>query len=156
MTDKQEIIIDGVDVSGCCSLELDCNVYYCNEYNRNVHCDNNPNCDYKRLQRKTAECEELKKILSYPKYTNEFAYDELLKLSKEELIKNVIESHQHGESVTQCVYKPLKEENTNYKQALDEIEKYCSQNRYSGWVDIEGILDIISKAKGEENADIQP
>ena len=41
-----------------------------------------------------------------------------LKLSKEELIKNVIESHQHGESVTQCVYKPLKEENTKYKQTI--------------------------------------
>lgn len=38
------------------------------------------------------------------------------------------------------------------KQALDEIEEYCRQNKHSGWVDIEGILDIISKAKGEENA----
>lgn len=70
-----------------------------------------------------------------------------LKLSKEELIKNVIESHQHGESVTQCVYKPLKEENTKYKQALDDIQKIAlryveAQGRYD-------ILDIISKAKGE-------
>lgn len=39
-----------------------------------------------------------------------------------------------------------------YKQALEEIEEYCRQNRHSGWIDIEGILDIISKAKGEENA----
>ena len=90
-----------------------------------------------------------------------------LKLSKEELIKNVIESHQHGESVTQCVYKPLKEENTKYKQALDEIEKilrdahrfntYCEDDRTQTDVRafnnerILTVLDIISKAKGEGN-----
>lgn len=42
----------------------------------------------------------------------------------------------------------LKDENTKYEQALDEIEEYLRQNKHSGWVDIEGILDIISKAKG--------
>lgn len=120
------------------------------------------------LESKTTECEELKKILSYPKYTNEFAYNELLKLSKEELIKNVIESHQHGESVTQCVYKPLKEENTKYKQALDEIEKIAKQTRdeymkeksdkkdyYNAMIyglgGLTQILDIISEAKGVDN-----
>lgn len=91
-----------------------------------------------------------------------------LKLSKEELIKNVIESHQHGESVTQCVYKPLKEENTKYKQALDEIEKItkCSVDQDCCECPLctlceelcinednlqRIILDIISKAKGEGN-----
>lgn len=41
--------------------------------------------------------------------------------------------------------------NDRYCKALEEIEEYCSQNKHAGWVDIEGILDIISKAKGEGN-----
>lgn len=231
MTTNEQIIIDGVDVSGC--------EYYFNKgclrsglKSHGVFCLNNPNCHYKELQRKTAECEELrdlcqnqektindltgcvslweefseeeselaknssiadlvvllrearsslesktteceelKKILSYPKYTNEFAYNELLKLSKEELIKNVIESHQHGESVTQCVYKPLKEENTKYKQALDEIEEKIKEINGSDILIVPDlslqenakaimrqcnkgyreILEIISEAKGADN-----
>lgn len=78
-----------------------------------------------------------------------------LKLSKEELIKNVIESHQHGESITQCVYKPLKEENTKYKRALDEIEGMVqtimeTNKIYPLQANLGKILDIISKAKVEE------
>ena len=41
-----------------------------------------------------------------------------------------------------------REQAEHYKQALEEIEEYLRQNKHSGWVDIEGILDIISKAKG--------
>ena len=64
MTDKQ-IIIDGVDVSGC--------EYYnkydktCREVNGNYDTDicefdkcENSNCYYKQLKRKEQECEELK------------------------------------------------------------------------------------------------
>ena len=81
-----------------------------------------------------AENEELKKdnstlkdILSYPKYTNENAYNELLKLSKAELIKNLIESHQHGESTTQVVYRSISEENEKYKQTLTEIKEIAEK-----------------------------
>ena len=37
-----------------------------------------------------------------------------------------------------------------YRKAFGELEEYCRQNRQAGWIDIEGILDIISKAKGDE------
>ena len=60
MTDK-EMIIDGVDVSGCehcvkmtkyrCIIQRDVYKYLCEE---------NPNCYYKQLKRKEQECEELK------------------------------------------------------------------------------------------------
>lgn len=57
MTNKQ-IIIDGVDVSGCeyydeerPTLTCTCEEYPCSEC---------PNCHYKQLARKTAKCEELK------------------------------------------------------------------------------------------------
>ena len=56
--ENKEIIIDGVDVSGCeyydeerPTLTCTCEEYPCSEC---------PNCHYKQLARKTAECEELK------------------------------------------------------------------------------------------------
>lgn len=64
MTNKQ-IIIDGVDVSGCeyclkmtkyrCSIQRD--VYKC-------LCEENPNCHYKKLAHKTAKCENYKQALA--------------------------------------------------------------------------------------------
>lgn len=74
MTDKP-IMIDGVDVSGCSyailpksqcpqkamlyAKEVSC--IACKENNTKLNfCKNNHNCNYKQLQRKTAECEELK------------------------------------------------------------------------------------------------
>lgn len=72
MTDK-EIIIDGVDVSGCKGFYIHdrstTNIDYwmygqcksSKEYG--CYCRNNPNCYYKQLARKTQECEELKKKL---------------------------------------------------------------------------------------------
>ena len=62
MTDKQ-IIIDGVDVSGCKCFYInashpelqECINPYCKDL-----CKNNPNCYYKQLKRKEQECEELK------------------------------------------------------------------------------------------------
>ena len=78
MTDKQ-IIIDGVDVSGCSYIipphkqcpnkpmpyakETSC--IACKEHNTKLNfCKNNPNCYYKQLKRKEQECEELKKIIN--------------------------------------------------------------------------------------------
>ena len=80
MTDKQ-IIIDGVDVSGCnCFIEkmnfpnnleggyynqnnlCECGVQGVESYP--FFCRNNPNCHYKQLKRKGQECEELKQTLA--------------------------------------------------------------------------------------------
>ena len=33
---------------------------------------------------------------------------------------------------------------------IEDIEKYCRQNRYSGWVDVEGIIDLISECEVED------
>lgn len=74
MTDKQEIIINGVDVKRCEFL------FPHNKYNgcrcmndpianvsnvSSMSCEGNPNCYYKQLQRKTAECEELHTELKF-------------------------------------------------------------------------------------------
>ena len=64
MTDKQ-ILIDGVDVSGCeYFLKGYC---YCINHivermSENEFCKDNPNCYYKQLLRKEQECEELKDL----------------------------------------------------------------------------------------------
>ena len=60
-TPQDEVIIDGVDISGCeyclkmtkyrCTIQRD--VYKC-------LCEENPNCYYKQLKRKEQECDELK------------------------------------------------------------------------------------------------
>ena len=56
----KQVIIDGVDVSGCeyCSRYADTTIYNCDWTGE---CKEHPNCHYKKWQRKEQECEELKK-----------------------------------------------------------------------------------------------
>lgn len=70
MTDK-EIIIDGVDVSGCEYRDWR-NFCCCDNSKENEGeeritgkggCRYNPNCYYKQLKRKEQECEELEQTL---------------------------------------------------------------------------------------------
>lgn len=75
MTDKEQIIIDGVDVSGC---EYACNSAFgkngCKHpMMKNIYCSKNPNCYFKQLQRKTAECEKYEQALKDIKKA--FEYD---------------------------------------------------------------------------------
>lgn len=64
MTDKEQIIIDGVDVSGCRYGEIEKDVFKCScEYNvrsASMFCKDNPNCHYKLYKRKEQEYEELR------------------------------------------------------------------------------------------------
>ena len=66
MTDKQ-IIIDGVDVSGCGHYEdLNCFAYR-DSCGYPLDCKDNPNCSYKQLKRKKQENEELKEEIKHYK-----------------------------------------------------------------------------------------
>ena len=64
MIDKQ-VIIDGVDVSGCswCVYAPDEDAYCLINDGEDLSCEDNPNCYYKQLKRKEQECERLKKEL---------------------------------------------------------------------------------------------
>ena len=67
MIDKQ-IIIDGVDVSGCewfGQIDLDINVICTSNSPKkcNTYCKDIPNCYYKQLKRKEQKCEGLKRDL---------------------------------------------------------------------------------------------
>ena len=65
MTDKQ-IIIDGVDVSGCYCYVSTSKEYSCGLTCSKFHyrfCKQHPHCYYKQLKRKEQECEKAKKII---------------------------------------------------------------------------------------------
>ncbi len=134
MTDKQEMIIDSVDVSECKnyngSIVMDCLLYPL----QTDACKNNPNCYYKQLQRKTAECEELKNTLN-------------------KLTRGVVIPMQEPEVINLA---------NHYHKALDEIEKYtikefcenCEADDYPAscpTCEYKEYLDIISEAKGVED-----
>ena len=66
----KEIIIDGINVAECAYYYSDnsvfrldwCCFHHCSE-SWNGKCDSVPDCYYKQLQRKTAECEVLQQTL---------------------------------------------------------------------------------------------
>lgn len=134
MTDKEQIIINGVDI-------LDCDNYYVEQETDQVKCDlsdeycrENKNCFYKQLARKTQECEELEELLKLR--TN----DRIDKLERAIIRRNA--------------------KIDRYRKALEEIEKevhdemcdtlghlcaYCDGKHSCITLKI---LDIISRAKG--------
>lgn len=109
---KTNKIINGVDVSECVYAILpekqcpaksmpyakETSCVACKEHNtKHNFCKNNPNCNFKRFKRKDQECEELKR---------EIAFGNNGKLS---------------DKIRAIVFKDLNDENSKYKQALDEI-----------------------------------
>lgn len=84
MKDK-EIIIDGVDVSKCCwcDFEPDTDPYCRINDGEDLGCEDNSNCYFKQLARKTQECEELKAYAQRQENQRETYYKEFLKLSRE-------------------------------------------------------------------------
>ena len=70
MTDKEEIIIDGVDVSKCEGIDLSLHPLAKCKFLKfktsdggiaGIWCFDHTKCNFKQLARKTQECEELKK-----------------------------------------------------------------------------------------------
>lgn len=66
MTDKEQIIIDGIDVGYCkfYGSQKSCMI------RTHQKCIKFPNCYFKQLARKTKECEDLKLILQQSKDNN--------------------------------------------------------------------------------------
>lgn len=126
MTDKEQIIVDGVDVSGCkeyiWALSHVCNLV--NGRTDKFECNYYPNCYFKQLKRKTQECEELKEYARRQENQREACYKELLKRVKAlEEIEKVCRADVHTfADGTQVRY-----------DSLDDI------------------LNIINKAKGRLN-----
>lgn len=145
MTDKEQIIIDGVDVSKCRYFRpgstLTCSRMY------GGACDNkysNELCYFKQLAHKTRECEELKKQLDKQVKDSANRYSEL---------------NREWNNRCKKYADDLKSLN-RYRKALEEIEglamnlrtrtDYHSLDEVN--VDIDNVLNIINKAKEKENA----
>ncbi len=148
MTDKEQIIINGVDVSECEFFDgshlCKCDKTIIDEHKKlknifsvkYVNCRDNYNCYFKQLARKTQECEELKKQ---------------------------VETSEKWRIKAESLNEKLDLKNTYYRKALEEIEKeleedvYC-ESQECGCDDFEEclncvktqILNIISKVKGKE------
>ena len=153
--DKEQIMIDGVDVGGCRHLKCDgiktliCRSGGCMDVYKSCLCVKNTDCDYKQLARKTQELEQYKKSkqASYESMQREWNEATLenrkLNLECEELKKEL--------DLYKTWYRAKHDDIRNllgsYRKALDEIEDFrkkhcdflCEGNR---------ILEIINKAKG--------
>ena len=69
MTNKQ-IIIDGLDVSGCVYFKMNNKMSMCRACNSGIgtpYCEYHKDCYYKQLKRKEQECEELKDEIKHYK-----------------------------------------------------------------------------------------
>ena len=168
--EKEQIIIDGCNVSGC---EYACNTAFgkngCKHpMMKNIYCSKNPNCYFKQLARKTQECEELKRKLSNQEqlYQNEIEiYDKSclqLRQENDDLYLERLALNTANSGIN-ALLEVKEQECDRYLKALEEIEKICLQDRAIKDVclvstcferdrvvyDIqEEILDILNKAKG--------
>ena len=153
MTDKEQVVIDGVDVSGC---EYACNTAFgkngCkHSMMKNIYCSKNPNCYFKQLQRKTAECEELKKEIK--KLTTEYDRENLHNADLAFKNYQIEKANQRQTKIANDLGKNM----LKYEQALNEIEEYlknecvsCKEQYYNQHCEdceTQYFLNIISKAK---------
>ena len=154
--DNEQIVIDGVDISGCEFIDEWKHCDICNSLIKTVYqnatkclteqdlrCETYQNCHYKQLKRKEQECEELKE--SNKKAQELYKY--FMNVAESTANKNKeLENNLH---IANTNHEAAEKECDRYLEALEEIEDFrkkhcdflCEGNR---------ILDIINKAKGEE------
>lgn len=160
MTDKEQIIINGIDV-GDCNYIIDqdppktrgtwggaIHKEACKIYSKD--CKHTPNCYFKQLKRKEQECENLKAEEKYLKQCCQKAGEELAKHSFEY-------DGKEKNLVVQAI--KLNEKYEKFKKAIEEIEKVCIEYTHEfadgatvHYYSSDDILDIINKTKGETNA----
>lgn len=177
---KEQIMIDGVDVSGCSAYEN--GLCLIDKDKCNARCDYASYYLYEQLARKTAECELLETQLeSYHigetklvQRNRELEQEceqikekyEALKLENQEGYEIVAElKHECGELKEK--YEEIKEDRYNlnmamytfdrYRKALEEIEEYINNQGINNKWNMRiqrfrlGILDIIQKVKQVKN-----
>lgn len=142
MTDKEQIIIDGVDVSECVSFDkLNGQNICCYEDTREDKipfanfCVENKDCYFKQLIRKTQECEALK--------SESFTMNSLIIEQEEEIdrYRKVLEK------IEECINNLKKQDILTFpdfplQENCKVIMKQCNEGYRQ-------ILNIINKAKGE-------
>ena len=134
MTDKEQIIVDRVDVSECKYLNKVVNEEpYCNIDEEHLYtCSSDENCYFKQLARKTQECEELEERKLKLELNENHNKNEIKKLKKRirkdrEFFKNKISSltlarKQFLEALDHFNWQIGLVKNDRYRKALEEIE----------------------------------
>ena len=120
MTDKQ-IIIDGVDVSGCENALQGKHTILCAGSEDRALCDANKRCLYKKYKAKEQECETLGQAYLE---TNELLQEKTkectnLKAENDTLFKAIEEVNK--------INKRLESKKENYKQTLTEIKEIAEK-----------------------------
>ena len=144
--DKEQIMIDGVDVSECiylysrwpnnlpheaCGLFHSDNPY--DDDNRYL-CKYNPNCYFKQLARKAQECEELK--------SESFTREELIGIQEKDIDRY--------RKALEEIEKKCKKLSTEWEAYQDETCIFNCKTRKTNRAKLaDKILNIIDKAKGE-------
>lgn len=135
MTDKQ-IIIDGVDVSGCGHYWNGTCHAYTDSTGKFLLCVNSPHCYYKQFKRKEQECEELKEDIE--RWKSNFngkvsAIEELLQQLDQFKVKNIkisktlteiVRFFKEDEKFARYSGRPI----IFAKPALEKIEKILKEN----------------------------
>lgn len=151
MTDKEQIIIDGVDVKNCRRRIGKNN--YCRYFKR-LCSENNFNCVWKQLARKTQECENLKAEEKYLKQCCTKAGEELAKHSFEydgkekNLVVQAMELNEKYEKLKKALEEIEKEAHDEMCDTLGHLCAYCDGKDVCITLKI---LDIINKAKDGKN-----
>ena len=163
MTDKEQIMIDGVDVSGCPACNLNCGIPQCSEFfkhfSSSIYCRDNANCLFKQLARKTQECERLKEDYKELEQRHNGAFQDFERLKQEcEELKRQLSKKRTEFDKLNYDFGSLWLVKNCYRRALEEIGELCEEIlgdllHYSqGSINTaEKILNIINKAKGENN-----
>ena len=149
MTDKEEIIIDGVDVSKCRYFLKDtegqdyntdefvkgcCEAKGCHigcEFIGYSICRGDKDCYYKQLKRKEQECEELKEIISDFISDNRtmYCYDDRQPVTLEEIQECMEFTYNTG---------------LKYKQALEKISEIAKSFNNDGLCFYDDIEDCVN------------
>ena len=149
MTDKEQIIIDGVNIIGTIDewARLVAHEWGTDEYSDAEIVKIYISDINGQLARKTQECDEL--ISEKDFYLQKI---EVLDQECEEL-KKQFETSEEWRIKAEGLNEKFELKNTRYRKALEEIEGIAKNfGSYAAWQEqrINKILDIINKAKGEE------
>lgn len=149
---NKEIIIDGVDVAGCKFHSSTPSSELC--YMKGNKCNDNSNCYYKQLQRKSQELETICK--AFEVLNNHDEIETVVNIPQ--YLLDLLDYYEDQECQSQAadgVIKELEKEISRYKQALEKIEEECEHYKNAplnfeaiyAKSSIDEIIDIINEVK---------
>lgn len=145
MNNKEQIMIDGVDVSGCRNFDKESyklDVYDCDLNELHGYCSCNNDCYFKQLVRKTQECEQKdKQIKEWNEYTN-LVRSWIIQAAKD---LGLDTEHSFGVEHFTFAVRCLKEENKKLKQECEELKKEYEKQKNT-WLKQSKVIFLKKKS----------